>query len=305
MPFSLADIVDDRPFRELGQRLRADPVGELRRVRLSARTVTGADGLRHTEMVTAEAVDKVVSQISLLALEDALHQLRVRVMDSAPVPARQQESKALDPLLDAFVEGLGDKATDVLSAYMDRVAAGFIDLIAKEQRRYVSRPSYEDVVDIATLAPLRMARPMSSQDRLGKFQRGVGYKYKKSVYTQDWFDSGPERDVANILESADEIAYWMRLQNGDLPILWHGSGNKYNPDFIAVDDEKVHWIVEVKSDKQKGSAEVEGKREAAIRWSKHVNMEEKVTDTWRYLLVSESHVKMAKGSWMALLGLGE
>ncbi len=305
MPFSLADIVDDRPFRELGQRLRADPVGELRRVRLSARTVTGADGLRHTEMVTAEAVDKVVSQISLLALEDALHQLRVRVMDSAPVPARQQESKALDPLLDAFVEGLGDKATDVLSAYMDRVAAGFIDLIAKEQRRYVSRPSYEDVVDIATLAPLRMARPMSSQDRLGKFQRGVGYKYKKSVYTQDWFDSGPERDVANILESADEIAYWMRLQNGDLPILWHGSGNKYNPDFIAVDDEKVHWIVEVKSDKQKGSAEVEGKREAAIRWSKHVNAEEKVTDTWRYLLVSESHVKTAKGSWMALLGLGE
>jgi type III restriction enzyme len=306
VPFSLADIADDKPFRELGERLRADPVGELRRVRLSARVVTGPDGLRRTEMVTAEAVDKVISQRSLLPLEDALHQLRVRVMDSAPVPARQQEAKALTPLLDAFVKGLGDKATDVLSAYMDRVAAGFIDLITKVQRGYAPKPSYKDVVDILTLAPIRIARLTTTQDRHGKFQRGVGYEYKKSVYSQDWFESAPERDVANILESsAKEIAYWMRLQKGDLPILWHGSGNKYNPDFIAVDNEKVHWIIEVKSNKDMASAEVQGKREAAIRWAKHVNADGKANETWRYLLVSEAHVKTAKGSWTALRGLGE
>src|SRR6185312_15413181 len=132
VPFSLADIIEHEPFRKLGQRLKTDPVGELRRVRLSARTVTGPDGLRHTEMVTAEAVDKVVSQGSLLPLEDAIHELRVRVMDSAPVPARPQEAKALTPLLDAFEEGLEDKVSEVLSAYMDRVAASFIDLITKE-----------------------------------------------------------------------------------------------------------------------------------------------------------------------------
>jgi type III restriction enzyme len=305
LPFSLADITDPKPFRELGERLRADPVGELRRVRLSARAVTGPHGLRHTEMVTAEAVDKVVSQRSLLPIEDALRELRVRVMDSAPIIARQQEAKALTPLLNAFVEGLGSRTIDVLSAYMDRVAAGFIELITKEQRDYVAKPSYDDVVDVVALAPVRLGRPTTSKDRLGKFRRGVGYEYKKSVYTHDWFDSSPERDLANILEPADEIAYWMRLQTGDLPILWHSSGREYNPDFIAIDTEKIHWIIEVKSDKEMKSDEVKTKRKAAIRWSNHVNADEMVTDIWRYLLVSEAHVKTAKGSWSALRGLGE
>lgn len=305
VPFSLADITDHKPFRELGERLQADPVGELRRVRLSARTVTGPDGLRHTEMVTAPAVDKVVSQSSLLPLQDALRELRMRVMDSGPVPSRPPEAKALTPLIDAFLEGLGDKAVSVLGGYMDRVAAGFIDLITKEQRRCASKPSYEEVIDIVTLAPVRIARPTTTQDRLGKYQRGVGYAYTKSIYIQDWFDSSTERDLANILDAADEIAHWMRLQRGDLPILWHGSGSQYNPDFIAIDTDDVHWIVEVKMNKEMASAEVQGKREAAIRWSQHVNADEKVAETWRYLLVSENHVKTAKGSWMALRGLGE
>lgn len=305
VPFSLADITDHKPFRELGERLKADPVGELRRVRLSARTVTGSDGLRHTEMVTAAAVDTVVSQGSLLPLDDALRDLRTRIMDSAPVPARPQEAKALTPLLDAFLVGLGAEAATVLSGYMDRVAAGFIDLIIKEQRRCGSKPTFDEVIDIATLAPGRIARPTTTQDRLGKYQRGVGYEYAKSLYAQDWFDSSTERDAANILEDAKEIDYWVRLQRNDLPILWHGSGREYNPDFIAVDTDGTHWIVEVKMNKEMPTAEVQGKREAAIRWAQHVNADAKVMDAWRYLLVSEDHVKTAKGSWVALRQLGE
>ena len=305
VPFSLADITDHKPFRELGERLRADPVGELRRVRLSARTVIGPDGLRHTEMVTAPAVDKVVSQGSLLPLEGSLRELRTRVMDSAPVPARPGEAKALTPLIEAFEAGLGGEAAPVLSGYMDRVAAGFIDLITKEQRRCASKPTYKNVIDVVKLAPVRIARPMSTEDRLGKYQPRVGYEYAKSIYVQDWFDSSTERDVANILDDADEIAYWMRLQRGDLPILWHGSGREYNPDFVAVDTNDVHWIIEVKMNKEMTSAEVQSKRDAAIRWSQHVNANPKVTETWHYLLVSEDHVKTAKGSWTALRQLGE
>ncbi len=125
------------------------------------------------------------------------------------------------------------------------------------------------------------------------------------MYVQDWFDSSTERDVANILDDAEEIAYWIRLQTGDLPILWHGSGREYNPDFIVIDTNDIHWIIEVKMNKEMTSAEVQSKREAAIRWSLHVNADEKVTDTWHYLLVSEDHVKTAKGSWTALRQLGE
>lgn len=54
-------------------------------------------------MVTVAAVDKIVSQGSLLPLEDALGELRIRIIDSAPDPARPQEARALTPLVDAFL----------------------------------------------------------------------------------------------------------------------------------------------------------------------------------------------------------
>lgn len=173
------------------------------------------------------------------------------------------------------------------------------------RRRHGRQGPLKDVVDIVTLAPIRIARTKSTENRLGKFQRGVGYKYTKSIYAQDWFDSGPERDLANILNATKEIAYWIRLQQNDLPILWHGSGREYNPDFIAIEDDDTHWIIEVKKDNEMTSADVQGKREAAIRWVQHVNTDEKVTETWRYLLLSETNVKTAKGSWTALKGFGE
>ncbi len=104
-------------------------------------------------------------------------------------------------------------------------------------------------------------------------------------------------------EDAPDITLWARLQIGDLPILWTGA-RKYNPDFIAVDTQHTHWLIEVKMDKEMTSAEVQGKREAARRWANYVSGDETVGACWRYLLVSESDVKTARGSWEALKGLG-
>jgi type III restriction enzyme len=139
---------------------------------------------------------------------------------------------------------------------------------------------------------------------MGKHRRGASYEYAKSLYAQDWFDSGTERDVANLLDNGNDIVWWLRLQTGDLPILW-AQGREYHPDFIACDEAGVRWVIEVKSDKELSSAEVQAKREAATRWANHVSADESVGEQWRYLLVSESHVATAKGSWPALKGFGE
>jgi type III restriction enzyme len=63
-------------------------------------------------------------------------------------------------------------------------------------------------------------------------------------------------------------------------------------------------VVEVKMDKEMESTDVKGKREAAKRWANYVTADEKVGVTWLYLLVSESDVDTAKGSWSALARLG-
>ena len=49
---------------------------------------------------------------------------------------------------------------------------------------------------------------------------------------------------------------------------------------------------------------VQAKREAARRWANHVTTDDKVKETWCYLLVSEDDVRTAKGSWPALSKLG-
>ncbi len=131
----------------------------------------------------------------------------------------------------------------------------------------------------------------------GYAEIGVGVPLRRSRRDgAGWTDKRGPVNVANILEDAKEIDYWVRLHRNDLPILWHGSGREYNPDFIAV---------EVKMNKEVPTADIRGKREAAIRWAQHVNADLKVSDSWRYLLVSEDHVKTAKGSWTALRQLGE
>ncbi len=52
------------------------------------------------------------------------------------------------------------------------------------------------------------------------------------------------------------------------------------------------------------SADVKAKRDAARRWANHVNGDGSVNEHWEYLLVSESDVKTAKGSWPVLKKLG-
>lgn len=302
--FSLADITDDVPFFRLGESIAADPVGSLRRVTLSARIVRGADGLRRTELVTARAVDRVESPASLFPLQDVRQQLIGQVLAAPVVPARANQVRPAGEIVDAFLRGLGVQAERILSGYMDRAAAGLIQLITDEQRTFAAKPSYGEVVEVAEFGPLRIGRSETSQDRFGAFSKGVGYvSYQRSLYAQDWFDSSTERDVANILEDEEGIVLWVRLQIGDLPILWTGA-REYNPDFIAVDLDGIHWLVEVKMDREMASVDVQGKRTAARRWANYVSADEKVEVAWRYLLISESDVKTAKGSWAALKGLG-
>src|SRR6185312_6876681 len=99
--------------------------------------------------------------------------------------------------------GLGDKAEAVLSAYMDRAVAGFIAVLTTTQRAFTTKPEYEDVLEIVSLAPVRFSGREIEPNRMGKHQRGAAYEYAKSLYAQDWFDSGTERDVANMLDNGN------------------------------------------------------------------------------------------------------
>jgi len=151
-----------------------------------------------------------------------------------------------------------------------RAAAGLIDLITQEHRRFTAKPQYGEVLALCDFGPIRTGRVEVTADRYGAYRKGAGYTgYTKSLYAQDWFDSSTERDLANILQDAEGVTCFARLQIGDLPILWT-EGRAYNPDFIAITTDGTHWVIEAKMDREMHSAEVRQKREAAMRWANHV-----------------------------------
>ena len=304
--FSLADITDTDSFRKLGAALAANPDGELNRTLVGARVVVGPDGIKRTELVRSVAADRIRSIPSLFSLGELRDTLTDIILASPAVPARRDQQAALQPLLKAFFDGLGSKAEEVLSANLDRAGARLVRLVADEQRKYMAKPSYEEVVRLDAFNPARATDKTVSPDRLGPFAKALAYDgWTRSLFGVEWFDSAPERTVANMVDSDDNVACWVRLHIGELPILWSSAGQQYNPDLIVIENDGTHWVVEVKMDKEMASADVQGKREAAMRWANHVSADATVGAAWRYLLVSESDVDTARGSWDALKRLGQ
>ena len=208
------------------------------------------------------------------------------VLSADVVPGRIEEKRHLGGILDAFVEGLGARAQEALSHYLDRAAARLIRLIEKKQDEIAPPPSYDHELDVVELNPVRSGRPKTSEDRRGPFRRGVGYTgWTKSLYSEVWFDSTPERAVALILDEDDSVSHWVRLHRNDLPILWHNAGRDYNPDLIAVENDGTHLLIEVKSDREIDSIDVTAKAEAARRWVNYVNGSDKAPAQWKYLLL--------------------
>lgn len=301
--FSLNDITDLNGFAQLGRKLARDPEDELRRTQLGARVVTTPEGFRRTELVTTTG-QRVVSDAVAIPLDQAREQLIDALLGADVVPGRLGEAAGAERIVDRFIGGLGSSAEPVLSAFLPTAAGRLVRAVTEEHRRFVGKPQYKEVIRVDEFAPVRFGKPESTTDRTGKFSKSLGYEgWKKSMYEQVWFDSSTERSLALILDDAEEIAAWLRLHTGDLKILWQSDGREYNPDFIAVETNGLHWLIESKATKDIESADVRGKETAAQRWAQHVSSDPTVGVEWRYLLVSEDDIDAARGSWAALRAL--
>ncbi len=303
--FSLADITDLDAFRKLGRQVAAAPENELRRVRVSARVVVGADGLRRTELVTGATVDQLAASSALFPLVELQKDLVDAVLAAPIVPKRKDQARPAGEIVEAFVEGVGSDAERILSAFSGRAAARLVKLVTDEHRKFLAQPQFEEVVELETLSRTRESKRRVNLERTGPFAKSAAYdSFDKSYYGVDWFDSEPERAFANIVEDSSDVRCWVRLQTGEVKILWRSDGREYNADLIVVEGSGDHWVVEIKADDTAGTLDVQAKRQAAKRWVNHVNASDRVDVRWHYLLLTESDIKQAQGSWSVLKKLG-
>lgn len=308
--FSLSDIHDEEPFRQLGRRLAIDPQTELRRVLVGARVYTDArTGIKSVRTVTSNASDVVHAQGSLIPSSELRSHLRDTLMALPVLSARADDgsqARAADRIVTAFMEGLNGNADELLAAYLERAGARLGQIVMEEYRKEARRPTWDQKVDTISFGPERVnTRPVNPDPRALPVRGQTFDNWQRGLYALAWFDSGTERDFALLVDNAKKVDTWVRLHKGDIPIVWTEGGNRYEPDFVVVDKSGDHWLVEVKSDKDISTSEVQTKRVEARRWATYANDGlPSGSPKWTYLLVSETDLREAKEDWTALKRLG-
>ncbi len=100
------------------------------------------------------------------------------------------------------------------------------------------------------------------------------------------FQSDSERKLAVILER--EALKWFRPAKGQFQIFYRLNGDhlEYQPDFVAETADSL-YMLEVKARSDMSNAEVQAKRDAAVKWCNYV-MDHALKNRgkpWKYLLI--------------------
>ncbi len=299
---TLNQITDLAPFTELGKSIAVKASDDLKRTRLES--VDGKlTGVADTETVRAGRMD--------IPLETTREELIDAILNTPGVPRKTAELGAAQRIADAVIDGIGDDAGAYLSAYLDSAKQRTSRLVREKLLDAGTQGvAYDDEV---WTAPLDAPRTIIKTDYVTcdrtTFDRSLAYEgWKRCLYPAATFDSAPEYKTARVIDNADEVVVWARLHRNDLPITWTRDGKNYNPDFVVIEtdgDVRRAWLVEVKSDKDAPTAEVQGKRNAAKVWANIVNGSGKTPNVeWGYLLLTETDIDQAHESWPRMKALG-
>lgn len=121
------------------------------------------------------------------------------------------------------------------------------------------------------------------------------YEAKNCVFNMVPCDNDFERDFARFLDQAEDVQSFSKLpQPFGFSIDYTDAGmnlRSYYPDFVAVDDQGTHWLIETKGME---STEVAHKDLAASNWCE--NATELTGTQWRYLKIPQKAFELLQPS---------
>ena len=109
----------------------------------------------------------------------------------------------------------------------------------------------------------------------------------KGLFDAVAFDSGPERDLAVVMEDDKKVLKWLRPPLDQLPIFYRG--RFYNVDFV-VETATTKFLLEIKARNALGEGDVKEKAKSAIRWCEIASGVEQ-GKKWEYRLVPDDAVR--------------
>lgn len=117
----------------------------------------------------------------------------------------------------------------------------------------------------------------------------------KSLMESESFDSySGEYVLAKLLNTSPSIVWWHRLHHEAGAYIYYNAKDRYYPDFVALDTDGIHWIIEGKDERGRDDAKVQAKRKAAESLVRHLAAEEAFAGQhWGYLIAYEQDTARA------------
>jgi len=144
-------------------------------------------------------------------------------------------------------------------------------------------------------------------DKQSDFVRGRYYSgWFKSLYESESFDSFTgEYQLARLMNTSPNIVWWHRLHPYDGAYVYYNAKDRYFPDFVALDKDGVHWIIEGKDKRGRDNEMVQAKRKAAESLVRRLAAyQEYANQHWGYLIAYEDDIEKSD-SWDDLKALAQ
>ncbi len=297
-PFSLAEVPDG-DAEAAGTAFINEVPSFLFRDALTAKR----SGSEVTIIRTPE--DNEQAEQTLFPVDVVRDELVSLIMHQPEVPQEKASKNAARRLVKAFLKGAGVTSSEQTAEWgrirRQQATEGLRKMIRQHIANRKQQEKYEFVP--VTLPPEPVVMPTDAPDayNVEKFTKGLQYKgWKKNVMPIASFDAGTtEWELAKIMDRDSAIKWWVRLYTNGPAFIPTTDGNYY-PDFIAVDAEGTHWLIEGKSNKNANDADVLRKKSAAETWARAVRDEEDF-GVWRYVFATEADIANSSSTWNGLL----
>lgn len=275
------------------------------KVPLVRRAITATRGLGGDVVVRQEAQREETATQQYVPVEEVRKELEDRILSLNLVESSLAEYKAAIRVVKAFLEGASVEEGDDVSwgeARARHATDGLADLIRERYNARRLQPTYFFRTVRVPVYPKPMPSDVIGRFEGSKFERGRWYSgWNRSILPVASFDAGTtEFALANLLDDSPRIKWWLRLQTSEPAHVELDNGKKYYPDFIAIDDQDTHWLIEGKSDDAANYPDTQAKSLAAEEWARFVNDDGRF-GKWRYLFATERAIKRAYNSWEGLL----
>lgn len=282
--FSLSDI-DDSVFGDLGRKVAGAHTAQLDRKLLEV--VEDGEGGYTLVPRQGTAIDASVVNLPLGGTRTSLIQV---IMNLDFIPDDEVARNGATRLVDAAIKTAGGE--DKLATY-HQAAAKLIQRTLRSKFK-TTTPVEKQIISVEPFVRGRTTHYRREPNRYGEFKKNAAYgPWERSTHAYNWFDSEPERKLANLLDSDlgnDDVRVWCRILRGEFSVAW--AGGTYTPDFYTC-VAGIHYLLEVKADRDVTDDEVQAKKEAAKKLARAVSDEGKY-GTWRYLLISEDDLRNIK-----------